>query len=470
MRVTFEQANPRGSGDTTAACHRRPAEGVTTVQRLHELEEVQKKLSAEIGRARQAGRDASDLIDRHRELSREIDQITATVNQEPLSAAEIETEIVTDSTEFADMRSAWSDLVSRSDCYSPFLLWEWLYPWWETYGDGRGLFVVVARRGARMVGVAPLMIGLTRGRRVTRRRLAFLGTGERAEGDYFDFIVAGECADDARAALWRRAASEVKKERRVAEFHHVLARGDGIAQLGRLAVADGAELLITPRRNAVVGPLPDSFDRYLQQSPTKNRRYYLRRQSEDLRSAFGDVRHWVAASGDQVDTILDRMEEFSTTRLAATGEGSAWADPKFRRCMRAACRLLLARRSLRAEALDVQGRTVATLLGFVHQGTYFCYQMAFDQDYAQHMPGHCLLERCIRSCIEDGLERFDFLAGEHEYKRTYFPGRQRLADLTLYWPTARNLLDIGAATLSKSVRRAAKDALHRLHLRRHDVS
>ena len=426
---------------------------------VEELDEIRRDLSAAIGQAKKAGQDASHLIARHREVGRRIERLRS--DEDAATAGEIVTETICDAGTFRDLRREWTDLVERSDVATPFVLWEWLWPWWSVYGAGRELLLVASRLDGRLVGVAPLMVGLSKRGKLDRSLIGFVGTGERAEGDYFSLIVDRGLGDQVRRALWDEISELMGRDGLRLCLQHVVIGNHEADGLTRMAAADGAHIGVRPGRNSVLGPLPGTFEEFLQAVPSKNRRYYLRYQRERLTEALGEVVHQVAEDQPGLDRVLVAMERFSRQRLAREKQESAWADERFVRCMRLACPLMLERGALRAESLDLDGEPIAALIGFVHGATYFCYQMALDPAHAERSPGHCLIELCIRWCIEEGLDTFDFLAGEHEYKRSYFSGRRRLADVSVFWPTPRSLWRTGLGYIAEACKSKAKSVLGR---------
>lgn len=82
--------------------------------------------------------------------------------------------VLKDAREFAALEKEWEDLYRNSPLATPFQSWAWLYSWWEQYGEGNELRLVVARDAAGLlVGLLPCMLERRRG----LGRLLFVGTG-----------------------------------------------------------------------------------------------------------------------------------------------------------------------------------------------------------------------------------------------------------------------------------------------------
>jgi hypothetical protein len=82
--------------------------------------------------------------------------------------------VVRDTRAFASLKEEWDDLYNSCPSATPFSSWEWLYSWWEAYGELYGLRLITLRdeRSGLLVGLLPLM--------VRRGRLVFLGDSASA--------------------------------------------------------------------------------------------------------------------------------------------------------------------------------------------------------------------------------------------------------------------------------------------------
>ena len=63
----------------------------------------------------------------------------------PLSTGTCRVEIVTDHTEFLALEQAWNDTVDRAGVMHPFLRHEWVRTWWDAFGAGRQLHILIVR-------------------------------------------------------------------------------------------------------------------------------------------------------------------------------------------------------------------------------------------------------------------------------------------------------------------------------------
>ena len=55
---------------------------------------------------------------------------------------------------FDRLRPAWDALVERLDLPSPFHSWEWNRRWWDHFGTGKRLRLLLFNRGRSLIGIA----------------------------------------------------------------------------------------------------------------------------------------------------------------------------------------------------------------------------------------------------------------------------------------------------------------------------
>jgi CelD/BcsL family acetyltransferase involved in cellulose biosynthesis len=87
----------------------------------------------------------------------------------------LHTAVLRDTTQFASLKQEWDGLYQSCPSATPFSSWEWLYSWWEVYGEGNYKLRLVTLRdptSGLLVGLLPFM--------VRRRRLFLLGDSARA--------------------------------------------------------------------------------------------------------------------------------------------------------------------------------------------------------------------------------------------------------------------------------------------------
>jgi CelD/BcsL family acetyltransferase involved in cellulose biosynthesis len=65
--------------------------------------------------------------------------------------------VLTEDRDFASLEEEWGELYEHIPSATPFQSWAWLYSWWEVYGEGYQLRLIIVRDGDLLVGLLPLM-------------------------------------------------------------------------------------------------------------------------------------------------------------------------------------------------------------------------------------------------------------------------------------------------------------------------
>src|SRR5918998_682407 len=97
------------------------------------------------------------------------------VTSSPTREQLLDAALLRDTEGFVSLREEWDDLYKDCPSATPFSSWEWLYSWWEHYGEGSYKLRLITLRdheSGLLVGLLPLM--------VRRGRLLLLGDNAKA--------------------------------------------------------------------------------------------------------------------------------------------------------------------------------------------------------------------------------------------------------------------------------------------------
>ena len=65
-------------------------------------------------------------------------------------------EEIRDTVKLKSLANKWNNILSQSESDSIFLTWEWVFNWWQVYGSGKQLRVLVVRdQHEDIVAIAP---------------------------------------------------------------------------------------------------------------------------------------------------------------------------------------------------------------------------------------------------------------------------------------------------------------------------
>jgi CelD/BcsL family acetyltransferase involved in cellulose biosynthesis len=299
----------------------------------------------------------------------------------------------------ADQLAEEWDLLADRTGANPFLRPGWIAAWREAFGTGEPL-VVGARQEGKLVAVLP----------VERTGAAITSPTN------WHTPVFGPVAESADAVAELTAALFAKRIRRVSlsfvdrrdPLHDALLDCGAAARYRTLDV------------NALRSPYLDlegDWDECWRSLGSK-RRNSLKRHRRKLEQR-GQVTLGVIEDSEALDAQLEAA--FQVEALGWKGErGTAIVSrPETDRFYRRIARWAAARGTFRLVLLHVDGRLVAFDYALEEGGHHYLLKTGFDPDYRDCAPGKVLRTMMIERAYALGLQRYEFLGAEDEYKREW---------------------------------------------------
>jgi CelD/BcsL family acetyltransferase involved in cellulose biosynthesis len=276
-----------------------------------------------------------------------------------------------------------------------FKTWEWARAWEDAYGAEDRVLLTFRRDGEPIVGIARLV-------RTVRRPLRVLGFESQGPADQ----VGPVCAPEDRAAVatalrkfvstgfGRPGALLARGLMREQNWTHLL--GGAVLQSRPSPVLefDGLDWQ---------GWLTTKSANFRQQLQRRERKL-LRDHSLTYREVTGD---------DDLDQALEQFVVFHDARWQ--GESDFFAAGGRALHSRFA-HLALERGWLRFWVAELDGQPAAFWLGYQFAGDYWFFQLARDPQWHRTSIGMVLLGHTVRCAFGEGVNRYRFLSGSHEYK------------------------------------------------------
>ncbi len=313
---------------------------------------------------------------------------------------------VTTTTGLAALRPTWEALSADAERASPFNSWLWQWTWWEVFGAGKELHLYVVWDGPRAIAIAPFYV-LRYGRGPFALRVLLpLGYGNDLT-ERMEPLVATGYHDTAAAALAAHLA-------RVARWDLLVWQGVASADLSPSLRARQRGTYLVPYAVRALPPTWEAFVAGLSTRTRANLRYYPNRLARHGYTA----RVRLVADPDALGPALATFVRLHAARAAWSG-GSIHSD-RFAHAQHHAFLTLLApalaaQGTFRVALLAVNGRDVAAQLIFEHAGTLSLYYSGVDPAWLPYGVGFQLTAACLRSPIERGAHRLDWLHGSGGY-------------------------------------------------------
>jgi CelD/BcsL family acetyltransferase involved in cellulose biosynthesis len=320
-------------------------------------------------------------------------------------------ETVTEQRTFLQLADEWDDAVERAQIPHPFLSHDWLRTWWECFGAGAELHILIARSDGKITAIAPLLFERARmyGMPVRRLRLLQNDHSHRA-----DFIVAGD-PERSHQAIWSALYLE-RHNWDVLQLSQLPPASSTVPIISGLAAADGCATGIWRSGSApylaIRGTESDFFA-----SLSGKFRQNLRNRMTRLNKVGQPSLEIVSDSG-VADAVADAI------RLEESGwkgdEGTAIsADPAIRRFYERIAERFAARHQLRLMFLNVDGCRIATSFSIERDRRLYLCKTGYDPDYNTCSPFKLLMHFIVRYAYAEGLEEVDLLGDLEPWKEEW---------------------------------------------------
>jgi CelD/BcsL family acetyltransferase involved in cellulose biosynthesis len=336
------------------------------------------------------------------------------------------------------LRPEWDALLGEYPYSTTFSTYEWLVPWWRAFG-GKDRLLVVAFRDASssLVGLA-LMAATTCGSTPFRLRLLRLMGDGSHDSDNLDLPVRPGFEDRFAQSLLQFLTGE-RRSWDFCEFNTVPPVSAGANALWQL-LGRKKWTVIEKQRPASAIPLPPTWEEYLEQLSSEDRRN-LARYARRLEKRYA-VQVYRCSGESQMSKCLEALFAHHQARWGAAGEKGSFSSRERRRFYYELSRLLLAQDRLDLWVLELDGRVVAAQFGFRYGEKVFQLQEGNDPKHASDRVGFLLRGHVMKELIAQGVRTYDFLGGETGYKARWGAQAGHYLDLRFARP-----FSVGAAYL-----------------------
>ncbi len=286
---------------------------------------------------------------------------------------------------------------------------EHVAAWLRHLGCGFTPLLLVAREGADVAGIVPLMY--VDGRRrslLPYRSVRFLAD---LHADYAAVLAPPERAGDVLSAAltwlfedgWRWEALVLDN----------LAGGEPAGALRAWLDGRGVDYARAEGRYYHVD-LARPWDQVMADTS----RRFVRKNINLARNRLARAGGYEVEASTSWDPrrVLAEAAPIHAARQLEMGRASLLADPRGRAFLDEVIRHHTPRGRFRAYWLRHRGRAIAYMLGFEDRGTYHAWNMAFDPEAAHFYPSRLLIHEILRDCHARGVKEFDFMRGEADYK------------------------------------------------------
>lgn len=364
-------------------------------------------------------------------------------------------ERVSTSEGFGQLELVWNRLLQASTSDAVTLTHEWLTTWWDVFAEGRELYILVAREGGEVIGIAPMLLRPVRHYGVLPfRRMEFLASGEdeRDEicSDYLDFMLLRGREREALGAIWDYLLQHESEWDEVL-LTDVSGESPNLPLAKELAAERGLSWQVTREQICAYLPIPASHDDLMAGLSGQ----YRKRIRKDRNTALKqDVQVEAVADLEGFGPAFDILIRLHQERWTSRGMPGSFASEKFTRFHRELAPKLLSQGWAKLWVLRLDGEPLCALYDFVYGNKIYYYQSGMSlKDTVIRSPGLLLRDRSLDEAMQLGLAECDFLkATPDSYKFGWGVQTRPIVQVRLARGGAKEKAYLGASSLVDSLR------------------
>jgi CelD/BcsL family acetyltransferase involved in cellulose biosynthesis len=311
--------------------------------------------------------------------------------------------------EWNTIGNEWNNLLRTSIQNVPFLTHEFQQAWWKHKGGGEWpvatLFIVIAKDDTgKIIGIAPLMkskndAGL--------QSIMFIGNLEIA--DFLDVIVASENHHLFLKDLINLISTRNDWDNLV--FNNLLDESPTLSSLKTIA----NDLNLIYKTN-VLQPaprikLPNTIEEYFE-NLDKKYRHEIKRKMRNAAKHFIPIKY---VSVGESDNLSNEMDEFELL-MRNEERKNIFLTESMPAQMKSIAEAAYKNGWLNLKFLYVGKDKATGFFSFSYNNQLYLYNSGMSNKYGNLSPGLVFMGHLIMESIENGVEYFDFMRGDEEYK------------------------------------------------------
>ena len=321
----------------------------------------------------------------------------------------IAVDVIHDYATFVNLEAKWNETVDRAGLTHPFLRHEWLRTWWDSFGEGRTLNIIVVRAGNRILGLAPLMLEQVRMYGIGVRRIQFLHNDHTPKAD----VIVADGADEVYEALWKTLQAP-RQPWDVLQLSQLPSDSPTHAQIARLSARQAYPTALWLSDDSPYLELSSNWNTYLSSLGAKLR--------QNIRNRIGRL---TKLGEPSLQVLSDRDAIRQARAEALTLEASGWkrgagtairSDPHVLRFYTQLADRAATAGWLRLMFLAVNGRRIAVSYASRYQDRLSFFKTGYDPEFSKYAPFKLLTYYAIRDGYGDGLREVDFLGDAEPWK------------------------------------------------------
>jgi CelD/BcsL family acetyltransferase involved in cellulose biosynthesis len=313
--------------------------------------------------------------------------------------------------DIAEFRNDWNRIVLTSKHMTINHAFDWVFLLYKHFGNEKDNALYVLRDGTKIVGFVPLFMNTRKtGKILPWKELSFIGVARHEITNFCDFIVDEEYTDGIsfffdhllKEKSWH--ALQLKYLTEAGSYFETLKKTLDLKGVDHATKIVTKVLYVDLKSYGSWENYYGSLGRNLRRELTK--RNYKFEEYDDYR--------YVRNPPVEDDELFQVIRHLYTKRQKQLGrKGFSEAVWNFFSEFISDFRK---KDLLDFSLIYVNGKPISYTLGFKFKNIYYHESIGFDPDYEQLSPNKVHHKLLIESCFKDGLDEFNFMRGDSDYK------------------------------------------------------
>jgi CelD/BcsL family acetyltransferase involved in cellulose biosynthesis len=310
-------------------------------------------------------------------------------------------------------QDTWTDMLTRiNESSSVFLSPTWVFNWWDCFGRGKDLCILLSFEKDRMMGMAPLAIFTHRILGIPVRILRFIGYGH---ADHMDFCIDESRRRDIMESFFNYMFEELSWD--VMDLMDVPEDSPNLPILKELF--DKYHITVDIQKSIVCPYLPlngDRWEAYYAGKRSKSTRQDLRRRMRRL-GDLGVVAFRRYEDSESAGHIFPQLLHVYEKRWKNKNLSVSFVGEKDRVFYRKVTVDFALDGRLHLLTLELDQQVIAFTLSAI-MGTRFTWLItAFDPAFTKFFAGELVLTHLLEDVFQRAaFNEFDFTRGDEPYK------------------------------------------------------
>lgn len=300
----------------------------------------------------------------------------------------------------------WNTLCAKNTTNTIFQTFEWNKVWWDVFGKENELYVIFAKDGNDLVGVAPLMVRSERKWNLKRRVITFIGDGA---SDYSDFVIYNGRSDILLALVkYILGRCDEWDEIRLLNFPE---HSKTIKIIYDVCNLKNLNIIMDGNTHCPTLLIKDNID-YARK--VSNKKSLRRHHKYFVRQGQYEVLH--LADRLDINLYLEAFFNQHINRWIGSKSPSLFEDKINKILFRQLTDELTKNKWIVFTVIKSKDVPIAFHFGFDYNNKFIWYKPSFEKSLSKYSPGEVLLKELLEYAIESKKDEFDFTVGKEPFK------------------------------------------------------